>query len=35
MLKKTITFENYAEPPQEVSEDFYFNFTKLEVIEML
>lgn len=35
MLKKTITFENYAEPPQEVSQDFHFNFTKLEVIEML
>lgn len=35
MLKKTITFEDYSEPPKEVSQDFYFNFTKLEVIEML
>lgn len=35
MLKKSITFEDYSEPPQEVTRDFYFNFTKLEVIEML
>jgi hypothetical protein len=35
MLKKAITFENYAEPPVEVTQEFYFNFTKLEVIEML
>lgn len=35
MLKKTITFEDYSEPPKEVSRDFYFNFNKLEVIEML
>lgn len=35
MLKKSITFEDYSEPPQEVTQDFYFNFTKLEVIEML
>jgi len=35
MLKKTITFEDYSEPPREISRDFYFNFTKLEVIEML
>lgn len=35
MLKKSITFEDYSEPPKEVTRDFYFNFTKLEVIEML
>lgn len=35
MLKKTITFEDYSEPPQEVTQSFYFNFTKLEVIEKL
>jgi hypothetical protein len=35
MLKKSITFEDYSEPPVEVTRDFYFNFTKLEVIEML
>lgn len=35
MLKKSITFEDYSEPPKEVTQDFYFNFTKLEVIEML
>ncbi len=35
MLKKSITFEDYSEPPQEVTRDFYFNFSKLEIIEML
>lgn len=35
MLKKSITFEDYSEPPVEVTRDFYFNFTKLEIIEML
>lgn len=35
MLKKTITFEDYSEPPKDVSRDFYFNFNKLEILEML
>lgn len=33
MLKKTITYDNYD--GDTVSEDFYFNFTKLEIMEML
>jgi hypothetical protein len=33
MLKKTIQYTNYND--EEVSEDFYFNFTKLEAMEML
>lgn len=32
MLKKSITYEDYNEETQ--TEDFYFNFTKLELIEL-
>ncbi len=35
MLKKTITFDDYSEPPKEVTETFYFNFTKIEIMEKL
>lgn len=33
MLKKTITYDNYN--GDTVAEDFYFNFTKLEIMEKL
>jgi hypothetical protein len=33
VLKKTIAYEDYN--GNDVAEDFYFNFTKLEIIEML
>lgn len=32
MLKKTITYKNYND--EEITEDFYFNLTKAELIEM-
>ena len=32
MVKKTITYKNYNEV--EITEDFYFNLTKAEVMEM-
>ncbi len=34
MIKQTITYKNYEDPPQEVTEDFYFNLNKLEIMEM-
>lgn len=34
MLKKTITYDDFGDPPQEITEDFYFNFTKVEILEM-
>lgn len=33
MIKRTITYLDYNEPPQEVTEDFYFNLTLLELIK--
>ena len=32
MLKKTITFEDYN--GNQVTEDYYFNFTKAEVVQL-
>lgn len=34
MIKQTITYKNYEDPPQEVTEDFYFNLNKIEIMEM-
>lgn len=34
MIKKDITFFNYADPPVEVTKTFYFNYTKLEGMEI-
>lgn len=34
MIKKEITFFNYADPPQQVTKTFYFNYTKLEGVEI-
>lgn len=33
MFKKTITYKDYGTPPQDVTEDFYFNLTQLELAE--
>lgn len=34
MIKKDITFFNYADPPQQVTKTFYFNYTRLEGVEI-
>lgn len=35
MIKKDITFYNYAEPtPEQVTKTFYFNYTKIEGLEI-
>ncbi len=34
MLKKTITYDDYSEPPQTLVEDFYFNLTEREAAEL-
>lgn len=35
MLKKSVTFEDYSDPPKEVTRDFYFNYDQLEIMKML
>lgn len=34
MIKQTITYDTFDDPPKEVTEDFYFNLNKLEIMEM-
>lgn len=34
MIKRDITFFNYADPPQQVTKTFYFNYTRLEGVEI-
>lgn len=33
MLKRDITYETYDEPPQTVTETFYFNLTRMDIFE--
>lgn len=34
MLKREITYTDYSDPPQEVTEIFYFNISQLDIISM-
>lgn len=34
MIKKTIEYYDYSEPPAKLKEDFYFNINKLEALEL-
>lgn len=35
MIKKTVTYKDYNDPPQEITEDFYFSYDQMEIIELL
>jgi hypothetical protein len=34
MLKRTITFNDYSEPPKKVTKDFYFNLNQMDMAEL-